>query len=364
MITSIDQAKRLGAEYGIPAIDVVFIALNASGVNSEFPYKRLRFLLEAQIANEDFYFGLPVRPGDSPFFYNHVNGGHEGNLHLGGEVIGAIRDAYDDTCDSTYPRRQGTVLNLNSGIKGACQGCAFCTTSGQTPKDRGYHMGEEQLRSLFDEFCITTKKTDLSHLLQIAVVTGCLGAEDRVVEHLLTVRRVLKRYHYDGELFYFGSEIMSERALDTLKENASPLALCLSVECFTRRETLLRQTKSRITLEEAERIMEISRQHGFRTNFSYIVGIGSINDMKSFMPRLIEHINRFPIINVFQPHNRPDQTPLRHRDAGRMEYYLDSRKYIESLFGGRAERPRTWENYRSLWYTSFADSILAGIRTP
>jgi hypothetical protein len=225
-------------------------------------------------------------------------------------------------------------------------------------------MGEEQLRNLFDEFCTTTKKTDLSDLLQVAVVTGCLGAEDRVVEHLLTVRRVLKGYHYHGELFYFGSEIMSETAFDRLKENASPMAICLSVECFTRRDKLLRQTKSRITLEEAGRIMEMSRQHGFQTNFSYIVGIDSINDMKSFMPRLIEHINRFPIINVFQPHNRPDQTPLRHPNAGRIEYYLDSRKYIESLFERRTERPRPWENYRSLWYTSFVDSILTGIRTP
>jgi hypothetical protein len=249
VITSISQARALGEKYGIPTEDVLFTALNTSGINSGARYKRLRFLLKPRSLNDGFYFGLPIRSGDSPFSYRPLGALQQGFLTLGGEIIGHVQEAFEDTCDSTYPRRNGTVMNLNSGVKSACGGCAFCTTSAQTPRDIGDYLQEAGLRRLFEDFRIAYNKPDLSHLMQVAVVTGCLGSEDRVLEHLLTVRRVLKTYNYEGELLYFGSEIVSRRAFDVIKHGASPFAFCLSVECFTRRSELLRNTKARNSLE-------------------------------------------------------------------------------------------------------------------
>lgn len=364
MIKDMDHARRLSREHNLPLEDILFISLNTTGLNAEFPYKRLRFKLALAEAGKEFFFGLPVRPGDSPFSYKPIINEHEGALYLDDFLVGSINEAFDDTCDTTYPRRNGSVLNLNSKTKSTCSGCAFCTTSGQTPKDRANFLSESQLRNVFDEFKGRYNKPDLSHLVQVALVTGCFGSEKRLIDHLCNVRGILRDYNYNGELFYFGSEITSEESFDILKEKADPFAFCLSVECFTRRDILLKDIKSNISLKKVLQILHNSQEREFQTNFSYIVGLDSLEEIKNNLPELLQVTNRFPIINVFQPHYNPDQSGLRIEDARKIEYYLNIRKYFEELFKGTGLRPRTWENYRPLWYTTFADEELAGIRMP
>lgn len=364
MIKHIDDIKKLSMDHNIPFEDVLFISLNATGLNADFPYKRLRFRLSPAESDGDFFFGLPVRPGDSPFSYKHVVNKHEGALYLDDRLVGYIHEAFDDTCDSTYPRRGGTVLNLNSMIKSSCSGCSFCTTVGQTPNDRANFLSESQLRSLFDNFRDRYDKPDLSHIVQVALVTGCFRNERRLVAHLRDVRRILRDYNFNGEIFYFGSEIVSDESFDILKEEAKPFAFCLSVECFTRRNTLLRDTKSRMLFDDLLQVLNRSKMRGFQTNFSYILGLDSIEEIRSRFPQLIQLTNRFPIINVFQPHYNPDQSNLRIEDSRKIEYYLSARKYFEGLYKGTNLRPRTWENYRPLWYTTFANEKLNGMRLP
>ena len=364
MIKDIKDINRLSKEYNIPFEDTLFISLNTTGVNADFPYKRLRFKLDLIENGGEFFFGLPVRPGDAPFSYKPTINEHKGVLHLDSLLIGDVSEAFNDTCDSTYPRRDGSVLNFNSKSKSTCSGCSFCTTSGQTPKDRTNSLSESQSRNLLNEFRDMYNKPDLSHLVQVALVTGCFGSEEKVVNHLCNVREILKDYNYNGEIFYFGSEITSKESFDILKEKAEPFAFCLSVECFTRRHTLLRDIKSRISLDNILQILHNSQERGFQTNFSYIVGIDSLEEIKNNFPELLQVINRFPIINVFQPHYNPDQSNLRIEEAKKIEYYLDARKYFDSLFKETNLRPRTWENYRPLWYTTFADEELTGARLP
>lgn len=364
MIKNIEHIKKLSMKHNLPLEDVLFISLNTTGLNADFPYKRLRFKLNLAETGEDFFFGLPVRPGDSPFSYKPIVNEHEGALYLDDFLVGNISEAFDDTCDTTYTRRGGTVLNLNSMMKSVCSGCSFCTTNGQTPMDIANFLSESQLRGLFDEFRDRYNKPDLSHLIQVALVTGCFRSEKRLVDHLCNIRRILRDYNFNGELFYFGSEITSEESFDILREKTEPFAFCLSLECFTRRDALLRDIKSRISFKSILQILNSSQETGFQTNFSYIIGLDSSEEIKNNFPRLLQATNRFPIINVFQPHYNPDQSGLRMEEARKIEYYLNIREYLEGLYKGTSLRPRTWENYRPLWYTTFANEELNGIRLP
>lgn len=116
MIT-IDQLGKLASEYQMPLVDVLFVALNRFGVDMDVSYNRMRtafHLNEADslfsYANElgelDYYFALPVNHF-SPF---RISGQR---LYLSGYLIGTTVGATEDYCDSHYPRRRGTSLNIN-----------------------------------------------------------------------------------------------------------------------------------------------------------------------------------------------------------------------------------------------------------
>lgn len=374
MIESVEDAKKLSAEYEIPAEDVLLISLNSRAMDADMPYKRVRFKLKLHTSPEEFYLGVPVDRDGSPFYLSQ----REKQLYLDGESIGMIHEAENDTCDASYFRRHGTVLTLNSNSRSSCKGCAFCGTISQSPNDKhvldtearlsnfieglyGDYETYKGVRPHLDVDFRVDEKPDLSHLTQVAVLTGCFGSEEATLQHLILVKDVFSRYNFNGEIFYVGCEIASEHAFDTLERYVGNFALCLSLESFTRRKELMVDIKSRITLDRAEKILENSKARGFPTNFIYVMGLDSFEEMERGFERFMPHVNRFPIINVFQPHNE-EQKGLRDPEAEDVEYYLRARKAIESLFMGTPLRPRPWENYRPLWYFTFGNHNIDGIR--
>ncbi|MFH1294407.1 MAG: hypothetical protein ABIH90_00510 [Candidatus Aenigmatarchaeota archaeon] len=366
-------ADAMSEKYGVPMEDVLLIGLNYLTTRSDMPYRRVRFKLRLG-GEEEFFLGVPITSGESPFYLSQ----RDQRLLLDGEPVGSIREAENDTCDTSYLRKQGRVLTLNSNSRGSCTGCAFCGTVSQNkndtePMDTEIKLTEfverlygdretyRRVRPHLDGNFPEDGKPDLSHLEQVAVLTGCFGSEKRTVDHIRMVNDVFSRYGFDGEVFYVGCEVASEGALDTLAREVRNFALCLSLECFTRREKLMKEVKSRIMLGDAQRILDATTVRGFPANFNYVMGLDPFDEMKEGFETMASHVSRFPVVNVFQPHSQ-EQERLRAAEASDVEYYLRARKAIESMFMDSTLRPRPWENYRPLWYVKFGDEAIKDIR--
>lgn len=233
----------------------------------------------------------------------------------------------------------------------------------QVPRDKECILSDDKLRSFLENWIKKFDIADLSHLMQIAIVTGCFPNEQKVVDFLKMAKNVLNNFSFKGELFYFGSQIKSEKALLELEE-ANPLGICFSLECFDnkKRAYLLRDVKRDLHLNTIKKILIFANNLGIRTNFSYIIGLESLETIKKGFCEFLPYINSFPIVNAFQAHK--GQKLLRYNEADKIDYYIKARKIIEDIFIQTTLRPRPWENYRSLWYLKFGDEFLTDIRTP
>jgi hypothetical protein len=366
MLKNIKQLLELSSKYNIPAEDLLLLDLNLSGVKLNLSSGRVRFELES--TNEDifslahsrhifnFYLAVPSTDQSSYYFKG-------GNLFWNNHLIGKVWGATEDFCDSSYPRRGGTVLNLNPNARTLCRGCKFCYTAFQIPRDREVMLSEDKLRSFLKRWLKMFGASDLSHLIQVAIVTGCFSTERNVIEFLKIAKNVLDEFSFKGELFYFGSQITTEESLSEL-EKLKPSGICFSLECFNpnNRRFFLRDIKQKLHLTTVKQLMLLANKMGIRTNFSYIVGLESLKTIEKGFSEFLPYVNSFPIVNVFQAHK--GQEILRHKEAWEIEYYIKARKIIENIFNDTSFRPRPWENYRSLWYLKFDEEFLDDIRTP
>ena len=366
MLENIKHLIGLSAKYNIPVEDLLLLDLNLSGVKLDLPSGRVRFELES--INKDifslthskniynFYLAVPTKE-QSPYYFKN------GYLFWKKTLIGGAIGVTEDFCDSSYPRRGGTVLNLNPNARTSCRGCKFCYTLFQIPRDKETLTSEDKLKNFLKNWQKEFGVNDFSHLIQIAIVTGCFLSEKDVVEFLKIIKKVSNEFSFKGELFYFGSQITTEKSLVEL-EKLKPLGICFSLECFDikDRQYFLRDIKQRVSLDVIKKVLALANNLGIRTNFSYIVGLESLRVMKKGFCEFSKYINSFPIINIFQAHR--GQEKLRCKEANKIEYYIKARKIIEKIFMSLSFRPRPWENYRSLWYIKFGDAFLDDIRTP
>jgi len=361
---NINAIARLAEKYSLPLEDVLFIALNVSGVNFKCNYNRMRMALRLtnsklfeyarQRYELDYYFALPVNR-DSPFaIVDNI-------LLLQDTVIGQVIEPTEDICDSHYPRRKKTVLNINPNSRTSCHGCQFCYTRYQIPHDRKRLKTDADLKEFFEDWMDKHGLADLSHLIQVSVVTGCYESNESVCRFLVTLKRVLQRYQFAGKIFYLGSEITTQEQLKSVVET-QPLGICFSLETFERRE-VLRNHKQILSLQNICESMDFALGLGYEVNFTYIVGMEPLRVMEYHFKYFQEHINKFPTINTLQLH-KGHQMSLRDSEAHHLEYYLKARQILEGIFKQTSMRPLVWENYRSLWFLSFDKEELQGIRTP
>jgi len=366
MFKNIKNLIKLSSKHSIPTEDLLLLDLNLNGVKLSLPSGRVRFELES--TNKDifslahkrnifnFYLAVPTLDRSPYFFKNN-------NLFYGEHLIGKAFGVTEDFCDSSYPRRGGTVLNINPNARTSCRGCKFCYTVFQVSRDKKRMLSDDKLRNFLKNWMKKFGLVDLSHLIQVAIVTGCFPGEKNVIDFLKMAKGVLSEFSFKGELFYFGSQINSKKALLELKK-LKPLGICFSLECFDQenREYFLRDVKRKIRLTNIKETLSFANSIGIRTNFSYIIGLESLETIKKGFFEFSPYINSFPIVNVFQSHK--GQEKFRHKDANRIDYYIKSRKIIEDIFMKTTLRPRPWENYRSLWYLKFGEDFLDDIRTP
>jgi len=365
MLKNLSEVITLSKTYNIPTEDILFLDFSLSGVKLNCPYVRVRFKF---IPENKLYFKISFQRNINEYFFALPTNPHSiyciKNNHLIAkeEEIGEVECLANDTCDSSYPRRGGTVLNLNPIPKSLCHGCKFCHTILQDARDKKENLRDEiSLRRFIKEWLKKQKKTDLSHLIQVAIVTGCFGDEEKLVEWLKMARKVLNEYKFNGELFYYGSEITKGGSLDEIS-SLKPFGLCISLECFEKRNLILRYTKRRLKIKDIKRILKEAMERGIRTNFSYILGIEPLEIINEGFKELKPYINSFPVINVFQLHQ--EQEDLRCKEALSINYYIKVRKMIEKIFEDKKITPRVWENYRSPWYLQFGRRVLDDIRVP
>lgn len=366
MANILKEINELAESYDIPFEDVLFIDLNRKGVITDLNYERLRFYFKItentyfqqseKLNIKNFFFAIPTHSGISNYFLR-------GNsIFLNNEKIGEVWGIENDTCESVYPRREGTVFNLNTQPKSNCRGCVFCHTFTQTAKDVFQLNTDELIKFHIKNWLKKYNKSNLSHLYRVDVVTGCFGSEENVLNHLFKVRKLFSEYKFNGEIFYFGSEITSEGALNALII-LKPFSLCLSLECFKRRREFLRHHKASISLKRAKEILDLAKDKDFGTHFSYILGLEPLDLVITKMKEFSAYINRLPVINLFQPHTL-HQKKLLHPEALNLDYFLDARKDLEKLFVPFKFIPRTWGNYRCLWYLKFGETCLRDSRIP
>jgi hypothetical protein len=375
VLQDINNMEALSEQYGVMHEDVQLIAFNGSATTIDLPLKRVRFKIAMLSRPEDvFYLGIPVLETNTPF---HVSS-TEKKLYFNGREIAEVVDLENDTCDTSYFRRGDTVLVLNTNSRSTCSGCAFCATLRQVATDQDRIQNDRQLeayvarlfqsseelsavRPHFHRPTVAPNELNFSKLYQLTSVTGHFGSEDAALADLLMVNRYFKDHGFKGTLLYLGSEIRSDNALKKLREEVDKPFLALTLECFTRREKIMKRDKASLTLDGAVELLRKGKDMGIEGGFTYIVGLDPLKDMAEGMAKFAPEVTRFPMVQIFQPHWE-EQKGLRPPEATSLEYYLQARRVIEGAFRGTGLKPEPWQNYRSLWYFTYDGKELNDVR--
>jgi len=365
ILKSLDEGKKLSEKFNVPLTDILLLGLNMEGAyDASTSSDRMRFRMTPDQANgRDFYFALTNTPESRWKIKNGV-------MQFNGEKVGTVGISEEDTCDNTYWRRftqingivRGTELTINSNSRSFCSGCEFCGTYNLSPEDQAEKdlSTPDKVRRKLDNILIENEIEDLSHLVEVGVVTGCFPTEDMTLQHLNMLHDVLRQeYGFQGELKYVGSQIRSKEALESLASHGLT-GISQTVECFTRRQQLL-QPKKRISLDEAREILANAKTIGIKTTLLYIMGLDPLDIFEEEITKFIPHLTKMPVINTLQEYVK-GQANLRTPEAREMEYYLKARKIVENAAIPFNLKPNVWENYRGLWFIEYNGRNLDAIR--
>jgi hypothetical protein len=281
-------------------------------------------------------------------------------LSLDGEPVAELIAAENDDVVLTYIRAGGRSLTLNTNARSLCTGCLFCPNVIEDAADASLDtVGEftELLRWVEADH----GWPDLAAVDVVTVCSGCFHNPDAAIGHLAHLRTAASTRNFTGRLHLLSSVVRERPDLDRLASGAGPFHLTLTIECFQRRNLLLKDTKASLTLDDACRILDDCADLGILGDFTYVAGLDPLDDAIRGIRRLADHVTTFPRIQVFQAHNEYMRR-ARAADAATVDYYLDLRNEVEDAFARRSLAPRSWENYRPLWYTEFAGSDVQGPR--
>jgi len=347
-VTSPKHIESLSINYDIPQQDVLMIALNLSGIKTDvISEDRIRFNFRLNEENRPFFLALCVNTRKTPFELK------DSKIFFSGEEIGEVFGVERDTCDNSYFRKNNTSLTLNSNARSTCRGCAICGTYSQDVDDLYTLSNEQRLSSHLQDIFTCHDIEDASHLIQTTICTGCFGSEQKTLNHILMVNKVLRSFGFNGVLRYIGSEISSSEALDKIAEEVENFALSVTTEVFTRRQQLLKPHKAQLDLGKTKQLLFEASKRGFKTNILYVLGLDPLETVEREFRKLSGVMTEFPTINLMQNY-LPGQERLRDPSAKMIDYYLLARRRLEKVFLPTSLRPNLWENYRPLWYTTFA----------
>ena len=350
---TLDGFEILSEKYSIPIEDIILISLNKNGVNAIGLTPRIRMRMALKTHPEEFfYFGLSNN-NNSPFVLRDNVIYIEKNIE-----IGTINNLENDDCASSYFRKQGKVITLNSNKRSTCHGCKFCPNNLEL-------NSEDQNLDTYEKVEVHFRKIlggkDMPDIERLTICTGCFGSEEAALSHILLVNQVAKNLRFNGTLHYIGSEIQSYKAFDAIKKEVQSFMYTFTVECFSKRDVILKKNKSSITLEKYYEMLKKGKMYGFKTNIIYVLGIDNIDIIEKNMQYFSGVMTEMPLINIFQPHI-DEHYKLLAESALELEYYLKIRKKMEKIFKKLNKYPQSWECYRPLWYFKYGEDELKCIR--
>jgi hypothetical protein len=355
MVLTLKDLAELADQFRVNVDDVLMTAMNVLGARSQLRYPRARMLIRLRARPDDpLRLGLPLARDHSPF---EVRGDE---IRLGGETVADIEMCQDDDALLGYFRKEGKVLTLNSNARSQCTGCIFCPNSLEGASD-------PRLSALDDlSMCFSLMEaeqgwSDMSHLEEVNLATGCFHEEQPAITHLEFVRQALSQHGFTGQIGFLTSVLKTDQAFERIAETVAPFFLLLTFECFTNRESILKHSKAALRPEEIGPILARAKSYGLDSSFTYIVGLEPMDVALDGLAKLRDNVTRFPNFQIYQAHNRFMER-FAAPGADTVAFYLDARKQLERLFADTGLRPDTWSNYRPLWYWSFADEVLSGER--
>lgn len=350
-----DDVDALALRYDVPRGDVLLIALNLFGALSDKPRNRAR--LRIRLRDEPsvaWHVIVPLNVAESPFRIRAEE------LTLHDRIVGSVERADADEAVGGYFRDGGRAATVNPNARSRCVGCAFCPNTLEPAADP--RLAEERkLSELLAAMVHQHPRRDLSELVEVTVSTGCFERERLAVDHMVALRAALSRHGVRARLGLLSSVVTSDDAFADIARRAAPFVLRLTVECFTRRDLLLKASKAALRPDSMPGLLRRARLAGLDTSFTHIVGLDRLDDMCEGIAALMPHVNEFPNLQVYQAHNAI-MAGLRARGAEQVEFYLRARREIETIIGPTGLRPRAWECYRPLWYFTFDGSPL--VATP
>jgi hypothetical protein len=353
VLKDLDSAADLADRYGVNVEDVLLIALNAAGVHSPLPHARARVKLRLTSQPDRQLLQIPAfGREESPFECTPEE------IKLGGETIAEVDSLEADDIVLSYFRNDGRVLNLNSNARSQCTGCVFCYTTLEDAHDARLQAMDD-ISAYIGLLAERLEWEDLNGIDAVTLSTGCFHQEWAALEHLAALRDVLGDYAGEPTIQILSSVIRTADGFDDALERIAPFYLTLTVECFSKRPLLLKRSKADLDREQMHEVLSAARERGFQADFTYIVGLDEPEVMLRELGPLAEHCSSFPMLQIFQAHNdymRRYAAP----GADTLEFFLEMRRELEDLLGPTGMRPKLWQNYRPLWYFTFAGEPLEG----
>ncbi len=354
MLGGLSEVEAVARKWDVNDEDVLLIALNRCGVRSHLDKARMRFRLRLRSRPEtELFLILSLGRASSPFELD------EGEIRFHGEPIADVTGLEDDDAVLGYFRNEQKVLTLNSNARSQCTGCVFCPNTLEAASDPRL-AALDDLTAYFSALVEDFELDDMSGIEKVTICTGCFHYERLALEHLASVREAMATHNCDGSIHFLSSVLRSEDGLDAAAR-IGPFHLTLTAECFGRRDVVLKQSKASLTPDAMVEVLRAARERGLVTDYTYIVGLDSPDLALRWLPALAEQATTFPRFQVFQPHTDLMDVFVAG-GAGDIEYYLRMRKEIERLFVDTPLRPQSWENYRPLWYFTFAGEPLSCVR--
>ena len=346
MLTDLDHLARVSNQYEIKPEEILLIAINASGLANHHPSRRMRFRFTPFGHKDDPVYLIPsFGRRNSPFFIKNES------LYFQNTPVGQVEYLQDDDIVLGYFRNGHSNLTLNTNARSSCTGCMFCYTRLDPASDPRIRVVDE-LTAYFEFLKENRNWDDFSPIDKISVCSGCFNNETFAIKHMEMVKKVATKYGFSGELHILTSVIRSIEGLDYIANQLSPFHLTLTIECFNNRLEILKRTKADLNFKKMVALLAYAKNVGIKTDFTYIVGLDPIEESIEYIAELKEHITTFPRFQIYQAHNS-FQDSYRTPGSDCIEFFLTFRKQLEDLFRATSIRPKSWENYRPLWYYSF-----------
>ncbi|WP_154677389.1 radical SAM protein [Parafrankia discariae] len=350
---SLTNVARLAAEYAVPIPDVLLMALNLHGLATDIGNGRAR--MEVRLDQAPAQEWHVIVPTGQPASEYEVA---EGALLLSGQPVGTVRLVEHDDAKLGYFRDTGRVITANTNRRSTCTGCVFCPNTMTDANDPRIYREDAEIRALLTSVLAERRWADLSSVREINLSTGCFGEEARALAHLAGLRAILGEHGFGGRLGILTSVIRSAQGLRTFAD-VGPAAVFLTLECLTRRDVLLKDTKADLTPAEAIQVLRRAREAGVSTGVMLVIGLDDLTDVADWLSEAALYLTDFPNLQIFQSHS-PFMSIFRMPGADTIEYFLTARKRLEAVLLPTGLRPQPWQNYRPLWHYGFGSERLLG----